>query len=235
MLTRGPFGNIIRTPYISAAVDDGAAGGGAPASDPPDTGTQPADAAAGDAASSAAPDDGLGDAGKRAIDAMKRERNEARAQAHEFQAQLDAIKAQQAGTEAEHAAQIEAQRIRDEALAAANTRILKAEIRAAAAGKLTDPADALHYLDLSQFEVGDDGAVGTAEIATAIDDLVKSKPYLAAQGSRFTGIADGGTRNEVKPVTQITDKSLLNNMTPAQLVEATKNGSLDQLLGHKTS
>ena len=68
------------------------------------------------------------------------------------------------------------QAVKDEALAAANQRILKAEVRAAASGKLTDPADALRYLDLSKFTVTADGGVDTQAIADSIGELLEQKP-----------------------------------------------------------
>ena len=126
----------------------------------------------------------LGDAGKRALDAMKAERNLAKQDAAAARAEFEALQAKIAGKETEHAAQVEAQRLRDEARTEsdkrANERILKAEVRAAATGKLADPADALRYLDLSTFDVKDDGETDSAAIAKAIDDLIKNKPYLAA-------------------------------------------------------
>lgn len=140
--------------------------------------------------------DALGDKGKQALDRMKAERNQYKADMAMLRAEFDAFKAKAEGREAEHAAALEAQRVKDEALAAANRRILQAEVRAAAAGKLSDPADALRFIDLSSFEVGDDGATDAAAIAGAVEDLVKSKPYLAAaQQRRFEGGADGGVRN----------------------------------------
>src|SRR5690606_40426318 len=51
------------------------------------------------------------------------------------------------------------------AIARANERILRSEIKAAAAGKLADPEDALRYLDLAEFEVDESGNVDTSEIA----------------------------------------------------------------------
>lgn len=138
----------------------------------------------------------LGDAGKKALDAMKAERNEAKAAAKQAADDLAALRAQVEGREAEHKATLDAQRVKDEALSAANQRILKAEVRAQAASKLNDPKDALLYLDLSGFEVGEDGEVDGDAITSAIDDLLKSKPYLAAQGTRFKGEADGGARKE---------------------------------------
>lgn len=112
-------------------------------------------------------------------------------------AELESEIAKLQGKEAEYAAAQEQQRVKDEALTAANARILKAEVRAAAASKLTDPQDALRFLDLSEFEVGSDGEVDASQIAKAIDDLIETKPYLAVQdGKRFKGDADGGARKE---------------------------------------
>jgi len=138
----------------------------------------------------------LGDAGKKALDAMKAERNEAKAETKRLSDEFAAFKAQIEGREAEHAATLAAQAVKDEALSAANQRILKAEVRAQAASKLNDPKDALLYLDLSGFEVGEDGEVDGDAVAAAIDKLITDKPYLAAQGTRFKGEADGGARKE---------------------------------------
>jgi hypothetical protein len=66
-----------------------------------------------------------------------------------------------------------------EATTAANARIVKAEVIAAAAKKLQDPSDAVAHLDLDQIEVDEDGNVDRKAIDAAIDDLVKTKPYLA--------------------------------------------------------
>lgn len=156
----------------------------------------------------------LGDAGKKALDLMKAERKAARDEATTAKAERDALQAKLDGKEAEHEAAKAAQKVRDEALGAANERILKAEVRAAAAGKLADPQDALRFLNLADFEVGSDGEVDTSQIAKAIDTLIESKSYLAAQGgSRFQGSGDGGARNESTP--SIDD----------QIAEATKAGN----------
>jgi hypothetical protein len=119
--------------------------------------------------------DALGDAGKRALAEMKAKWRAERDKRQTAEAKLrDALPqddAQRLAAEAEA-----------KALAKANTRILSAEIRAAATGKLSDPADALTFLDLTRFEVDDDGSVDQAEIDDAITDLLARKPYLAAQG-----------------------------------------------------
>lgn len=174
----------------------------------------------------------LGDPGKKALDEMKAKWKAAEAAAKEREQELAALRAQAEGKEAEHKAAQEAQRVRDEALAAANQRILKAEVRAAATGKLADPADALQFLDLSKLEVSADGEVDSAAVAAAIDDLVQSKPYLAAQGGpRFQGNADGGTRKETRPA-QLT-RADLARMSPAEIDQARVDGRLADLLSGK--
>lgn len=113
---------------------------------------------------------------------------EAAAQKAQQESQSDADKAiEKAKTEAAEAAG-------KEATAKANARILRAEIKAAAAGKLADPGDALRLLDLDDFEVDDEGDVDAKAIAKAIDDLVKSKPYLVGK-TAGKGSADNGARS----------------------------------------
>lgn len=126
---------------------------------------------AGDADADEGGEDALGDAGKQALDRMK--------------AKLKAERERRIAAEEKAAKALgedDAARIEREALAKANTRIVRAEIKAAAAGKLADPADALTFLSADDFEVDDDGDVDAGEIAAAIDDLLRRKPYLAAQG-----------------------------------------------------
>ena len=173
----------------------------------------------------------LGDAGKKALDAMKAKWKEADAARKALEADFAAFKAKADGKEAEFTAAQDAQRVKDEALAAANDRILKANVRAEAAKKLTDPQDALRFLDLSDFEVGSDGEVDSSQIAQAIDNLIESKPYLAAQGGKkFTGSADGGARNDATKVSQL-GQSDMDRMTPEQKVAAYDAGQFDHLLG----
>lgn len=184
---------------------------------------------------SATDDDGekaLGDAGKKALDAMKAKWKAAEAEAKRVRDEVAALKAAAEGREAEHAASLEAQRVKDEALAAANLKITKANLRAAAAGKLADPMDALTFIDPSQFEVDDDGNTDEAALSAAIDDLIQNKPYLAAQGKRFQGDADGGTRNEAAPK-QLTREQVAR-MSPDEINTARAEGRLNDLLGVKS-
>jgi len=176
----------------------------------------------------------LGDAGKKALDAMKAERAAAKAEAKTIREEFDAFKAKAEGKEAEYAKEQERRNVESAALAKANERIRKAEIRAAAAGKLADPTDALRYLDLEQFEVGDDGEVDTAAITAAIEDLVKSKPYLAAQGGTPGTVFEspGAHRAAGKPG-QL-KQAELKGMTPAQINTARAEGRLNDILGFKS-
>lgn len=166
----------------------------------------------------------LGDAGKKALDTMKAERKAARdaeraavnslAELHdktaaEIRAAIkDGTLADLIGKPAAQAAgngepPVDVAKVtaaaKREATAAANQRILRAEVRAAAAGKLADPADALTMLDLSGIEVGDDGEVDRSELDDAIAELLTRKPYLAAGATTTTfGKSDGGVRGPSK-------------------------------------
>ena len=120
--------------------------------------------------------DQLGDAGKRALDEMKSKWKSERQKRIAAEA---ALAENSTGDDEDAKAR---QQTESAAIAKANARIVKAEVRAAAAGKLADPADALNFIDLGEFEVGEDGDVDQDEIADAIDDLLRRKPYLAAQG-----------------------------------------------------
>jgi len=164
----------------------------------------------------------LGDAGKKALDAMKAERKAAKESAAAEKARADALQAKLDGKEAEHAAAQEKAATEAAALAKANQRILRSEVKAAAKGVLADPADAYKFLDLDSFEVGEDGDVDDAAITAALDDLISKKPYLAVQdGKRFQGEADGGTRKE-------SGKSVDD-----QIAEAQKAGDIQAVIALK--
>src|SRR5690606_3836292 len=103
---------------------------------------------------------------------------------------------------------------------------------AAAASKLSDPADALKFLDLSGFEVGDDGEVDSSAIAEAIDGLIESKPYLAAQGGNAPVFESPASRRKGAPEGQLT-KADLTGMSPEQIEAARAAGRLNTVLGIK--
>lgn len=170
-------------------------------------------------------EEALGDPGKKALDAMKAAKRDAEKRARDAEQELARLKAAAEGREVEHKAE-------REAIAKANARVLAAEMRAAAAGKLNDPGDALRYLDTAAFEVSDTGEVDTDAIAAAISDLIASKPYLAVQdGRRFQGTPDAGTRKETGP-RQLT-RADIAGMTPEQRAEAYDKGLFRDLLGDK--
>jgi hypothetical protein len=175
----------------------------------------------------------LGDPGKKALDAMKAERKSLKEQLRAARAELDQLKAPKPssdGTPDLEAVRAEAERT---ATAKANERVVRAEIKAAAAGKLADPADAFRFLDASQFDVDENGNVDAEEVADAIEDLVKNKPYLgAATAKRFQGTGDGGAVRKPSRPEQLTREDL-KRMRPAEIVKAKADGRLNDLLGVK--
>ncbi|MET9516396.1 hypothetical protein [Streptomyces sp. NPDC002994] len=166
----------------------------------------------------------LGDKGKRALASMKGKWRAERDRAKELEQRL-------ADKDGADEAETTRRKVESEALAKANARILRAEVKAAAAGKLADPADAYKFLDLDQFEVDDDGNVDAEEVAEAIEDLIKSKPYLAAAtAKRFQGTGDGGAARKAGRPKQLTETDL-KKMSPEAIVKAQDAGQLDDLLG----
>ncbi|MEH0619930.1 hypothetical protein QBA57_39700 [Streptomyces scabiei] len=168
--------------------------------------------------------DQLGDKGKRALASMKgkwrSEREKRKALEQQLAEKDGADEAEQARRKTEA-----------DAVARANARILKAEIRAAAKGRLNDPKDALTFLDLGQFEVGEDGEIDSEEIEDAIDDLLKNKPYLAAAtAKRFQGSGDGGAARKASRPKQLS-KQDLKSMSPEAIEQARIDGKLDDLMG----
>lgn len=175
----------------------------------------------------------LGEPGKKALDAMKAERKIARDEAAaakrelaEFKAAA-ALKDKPAEEQAIEAARAEA---RSEATQKANQRILKADLRAAATGKLADPTDAALYLDLSEFTVSDDGDTDSDALADAIDELIARKPHLAAaKQNRFDGAADQGVKGRDAKPPQLTEAEL-ESMSYAEIKQARSEGRLERLL-----
>lgn len=153
--------------------------------------------------------DALGEAGKKALDSMKAKWHEER----DARKALEARIAELEGTKPEP--------VKSDA----DTRVLRAEIKAAAVGKLADPSDAYKFLDMDSLDADDADA-----IATAVDALLEAKPYLAAKaGSRFQGTGDGGAAGTKAGLPQLS-RDDLKNMTPAQINEAKRAGQLTNLL-----
>lgn len=138
-------------------------------------------------------DEQLGDAGVKALEAFKARARTAEKAAKTAEAELEKLR--KATMSEQEKAVAEARAVgRAEAVAEANDRLLRAEIRATAAGKLADPADAAALLgDLSTFLTAD-GEPNAKAITSAIDELVKAKPYLAPQGARPWPLPGGGAK-----------------------------------------
>lgn len=79
-------------------------------------------------------------------------------------------------------------------------QLVRAEVRAAAAGKLRDPSDALALVDLSAL-AGSNGAVDAAAVTAALDKLIEDKPYLAADSAEAPkwGDVGAGPRGTAEP------------------------------------
>ena len=131
-------------------------------------------------APNAGDDDGLGDAGRKALDAERKARRDAEALAKRQADELDKLRTSQLD-ENERAIKEARDAGRTEALTSVNRKLVEAEARAAAAGKLANPALAARLLDLDQFVPSDGSDIDGDAIAAAIDELVKAEPYLGVQ------------------------------------------------------
>jgi len=131
----------------------------------------------------------LGEAGKKALAEERKAREAAERAATAATAELEALRAKH--QTAEEKAIAEAKKAGyEEATLAANRRIAAAEVKAAAGGKVRDVDDVLALLgDLDRFIRK--GEVDSAAIGSAIADLVKAKPYLAANGSKPAPLPGG--------------------------------------------
>jgi hypothetical protein len=165
----------------------------------------------------------LGDKGKRALDSMKAKVKAATTARKAAEAEAARLKAEKdnAGKPAEEQA-LNAARLEGAtaATAAANKRIIRSEVKAAAAGKLKNPALAVKLIDLDSLEVDEDGEVDEEAIAEAISALLEENPYLAAQGgdTKFDS-----ARGKPKQKPKLT-KADLDKMTPEQVAKAYDEG-----------
>lgn len=169
---------------------------------------------------------------KKALVAERTARKTAEKELATLKAEL-ALKDKPAEEQALEAARTEA---RTEATAKANERIVRAEVKAAATGKVKNPAIALKLIDTSAIEVDDDGEVDSDAVNQAITDLLTEYPELAADGSKFTGTADQGAKNKSSTVTQWTEQDLARADAAGDsdgIAKAKAEGKLDNILGIK--
>jgi hypothetical protein len=181
-----------RLRFIDGAPDAPADPPAEPAEDPADPEDPPTDPDP-----SATDDEELGDAGKKALDAWK-----ARAKAAEA-----AKKAAETELAKSKAAIPDPDKVRDEAREAAtkvaNERVQRAELKAAAKGRLVDPTEALLNIDPTQFTVDENGDIDSDALNQAITALLEKKPYLAAPSNPFKGGGDGGATPPPKPADSV--------------------------------
>lgn len=151
------------------------------------------------------PDDQLGEAGKKALEAERQRakteekaRKAAERERDEFKDRLEKLEAD-SKSDTEKAIEAARKEAADEAVKKERERtnklLLTAEVRAAAAGKVADKEDAVRLLDLGEFKVNEDGSIDQEAISKAIDKLVEAKPYLAGgDPKKPNGSGDGGPR-----------------------------------------
>ena len=155
----------------------------------------------------------LGDAGKKAIEEERRARRDAEKAARDAHAELEKLRA--ASLSDQERAVADARR---EGERVGLRRIVEAELKAAAAGKLANPALAAKLLDVDGFIPKDGDDVDGERIAEAVAKLLETDPYLAAPtapapstapaepsapAGRPNGTAPGGARGQgtASPVT----------------------------------
>jgi hypothetical protein len=166
--------------------------------------------------------DALGDKGKQALDRMKAKGKVERDKRVAAERRAAELEAELAKAKGEDEATIRQRDADQAALAKANARIVKAEVRGAAKGLLADPQDAFLHLDINEIEVGEDGEVDTDDIVERLNDLISKKPYLAAQRTPGNGAFDTG-RGKPAAKKQLT-RAELAALPHAERLKAVEDG-----------
>lgn len=165
--------------------------------------------------------DALGDKGQKALRAMKDRVKASKKAEREAKAELERLMNSAGKTEEQLAEQQQREQREAAILNKANERIVRSEIKSAAAGKLQNPALAIRLLDLADFEVDEDGNVDEDEIAQAIDELLEREPYLAVQSG--SGPKFDSARGKRKVAKKLTAKDL-EGMSPQEIAKAYDEG-----------
>lgn len=171
-----------------------------------------------DADESEASDDGLTDAGRQAI-ARERAAAERAKSAYKPVRQLmrelgipnaEALRERlttQRAASGDEGDPVDVDAVRREVAAevntAANQRILRSEIRRIAAETFIDPRDALSRLDLTSYEVDEEGDVDVATIQKDLKTVLKESPHLGKRSKPAS--FDGGTRKPVEEPRKMSD------------------------------
>lgn len=186
----------------------------------------------------------LGDAGKRALDVMKAERNDAKAKLAAALAEVERLKpkpepATPAAATADSAPDVASivKSATDQLRAESLLEKAADKLEAKAAALLHDAGDATRHLKASQFVK--DGVVDLAAMDDALKALVEGKPYLAKDSKpKFEGGADGGAKPDIPGKQQWSqadlDRQAALGVPGALAIEKARvAGNLDNLLGIK--
>lgn len=166
---------------------------------------------------------------KKALASERKARRDAERQAREAAAAL-ADRDKEPGEQAIEQAKREAL---EEARKGFNERLVRAELKAALAGKVRNASLALKVIDASEIDVSDDGEVDSQSVTDAIDALLKEYPDLAPDDNKFRGGADQGAGNKVARPSQLSAADV-KNMSPQEIDKARHDGRLNDLLGIKS-
>ena len=195
---------------------------------------------AGEEGGTAEGEEALGDAGKRALEALRADLKAEKARRKAAETDLAAAKAATEGTGSEQTPSVE--QLREQALAQARAETLNERaldrLEARAAKQFHDPADARAYLASRVTEFVDNGQIDTAAIDEALGELLTAKPYLGTVATagrpKFEGTGDGGARKGTGGVKQL-GKADIARMSPEAIVAAQKAGQLDEYLATETT
>lgn len=166
---------------------------------------------------------------KKALAAERKARREAERKEREATTRLadrDKEPAEQAIEQAKREA-------REEAQTAFNQRLVNAELKAALAGRVNNPALALKVIDSSEIDVDANGEVDAQSVTDAIEAALTEYPELKPMNEKkFTGTADQGAKGRVARPHQLSREEFAA-LSPEQQVKAHESGQLDDLLGVK--
>ena len=124
-------------------------------------------------------EEALGDPGKRALEAIKAKHKEERAKRIALEEKLREATTPKGD---EQDPEVIREQIRREIRQEADREIIAARVEASAAKYLHNPADAVAFIDLTEFHL-ENGKVDADEIQAAIKDLIAERPYLAINNS----------------------------------------------------
>lgn len=183
----------------------------------------------------------LGDAGKKALDAMKASLKTEKAARKAAEDKLAAATKPKADSDKGPDLDALREQIRTETRTETLRDRVLDKIEAKAAGKFRDPEDALLRLGRNLDEFIDGGKIDVEAITEALDELLTKRPDFAVaqrdgKAPKFTGTADGGAKGSAgKP--QLTDaqvKQMYKEGKTEEIETARKAGQLNTLLGIKS-